>query len=56
MTLQFDHADDIPRQQGGPDSFTGTAYFQPVAANQECRLAANRVTFERGAQNVLARP
>jgi len=50
MSLQFEHADDIQRQQGSPDSFTGTAYFQPVATNPECQLGANRVTFEKGAR------
>src|SRR2546423_9722109 len=50
MSLQFEHADDIPRQQGAPDNFTGTAYFQPVATNEQCQLAASRVTFPKGAR------
>lgn len=50
MSLHFEHADDIPRQQGAPDNFTGTVYFQPVATNEECRLGTNRVTFEKGAR------
>jgi quercetin dioxygenase-like cupin family protein len=50
MSLHFEHADDIARQQGAPDNFTGTAYFQPIARNEACRLGANRVTFEKGAR------
>ena len=50
MSLSFEHADDIPRQQGAPDNFTGTAYFQPVAAEAACRLRAARVTFAPGAR------
>jgi quercetin dioxygenase-like cupin family protein len=50
MSLQFEHADDIPRQQGSAGNFTGTAYFQRVAANEACRLLAARVTFEKGAR------
>jgi quercetin dioxygenase-like cupin family protein len=50
MNFLFEHADDIPRQQGTPDHFTGTAYFQPVAANDACELGAARVTFEKGAR------
>jgi 4-carboxymuconolactone decarboxylase len=50
MSLQFDHADDIPRQQGEPDNFTGSVYFQPVATNEACELSTNRVTFAKGAR------
>jgi quercetin dioxygenase-like cupin family protein len=50
MSLQFEHADDLQRQQGAPGNFTGNAYFQPVASNQDCQLGANRVTFEKGAR------
>ena len=50
MSLQFEHADDIPRHQGAPDSFTGAAYFQPVATNEVCQLGASRVTFPNGAR------
>ena len=50
MSLDFERADNIPRRQGAPDNFTGTAYFQRVAANEACRLGANRVTFEKGAR------
>jgi quercetin dioxygenase-like cupin family protein len=50
MSILFEHADDIPRQQGAPDNFTGTVYFQPVAINEECRFRAARVTFEKGAR------
>jgi quercetin dioxygenase-like cupin family protein len=50
MSLHMEHANDIPRQQGASDNFTGAVYFQPVAANEECRLRAARVTFEKGAR------
>ncbi|MDQ3930771.1 MAG: cupin domain-containing protein [Chloroflexota bacterium] len=50
MSLQLEHMDDIPRRQGAPDNFTGTTYFQPVAANEACRLLIGRVTFEKGAR------
>ena len=50
MSLHFEHADDIPRQQGARDNFTGAAYFQPVAANEASQLAASRVTFPKGAR------
>ena len=50
MSLHFEHADDIPRQPGAPDSFTGTVYVQPVATNEDCQLRAARVTFEKGAR------
>ena len=50
MSLQFEHADDIPRQQGSPDYFTGTVYVQQVATNDACQLLVARVTFEKGAR------
>jgi 4-carboxymuconolactone decarboxylase len=50
MSLQFDHADDLPRQQGSPDSFTGTVYVQSVATNEAAQLGVGRVTFEKGAR------
>lgn len=50
MSLRFEHADDIPRQQGAPDNFTGTTYFQPIVTNEEGRLLIGRVTFEKGAR------
>src|SRR5689334_18058579 len=50
MTLHFEHADDLPRQQGASDNFTGTVYFQPVVINEACQLGGNRVTFAKGAR------
>lgn len=50
MTLHIEHTDDVPRQQGATDNFTGTVYFQPVAANEACQLRAARVTFDKGAR------
>jgi quercetin dioxygenase-like cupin family protein len=50
MSVDFEHADDIPRHQGAPDNFTGSAYFQPVVANPACELSGARVTFAQGAR------
>lgn len=50
MSLQHDHIDDIPPQPGASDNFTGTAYFQPVTANEAAELRIARVTFEKGAR------
>lgn len=50
MSILFEHGDDIPRQQGASDNFTGTVYIQPVAANNDCQLGIGRVTFEKGAR------
>jgi 4-carboxymuconolactone decarboxylase len=50
MSLQFEHLDDSPRQQGSPDYFTGDVYIQPVAINEGAELGANRVTFAKGAR------
>src|SRR5205085_5064130 len=50
MSLLFEHTDDLPRQHGAPNNFTGTAYFQPVATKEAGKLAASRVTFAKGAR------
>ncbi len=50
MSLHFEHADDITRQHGEADNFTGRVYFQPVAAHEACQLGTNRVTFAKGAR------
>jgi quercetin dioxygenase-like cupin family protein len=50
MSLQVERADDVPRQQGAPENFTGAVYFQRIAANEACQLGANRVTFRKGAR------
>jgi quercetin dioxygenase-like cupin family protein len=50
MSLHFEHTDDIPRRQGSPENFTGTAYFQPVFTGEDPRLLVGRVTFEKGAR------
>jgi quercetin dioxygenase-like cupin family protein len=50
MSLDFEHLDDTPRQDGASDSFTGDVYFQRVAADEEYRLGVNRVTFAKGAR------
>ncbi len=48
MSLFFEHADDLPAQQGGADNFSGTVHFRPVAAGQGEPVGVNRVTFQRG--------
>ena len=50
MSLDFEHADDIPPREGAPDNFTGITYFQPVVAAESPRVLAGRVTFEKGAR------
>jgi quercetin dioxygenase-like cupin family protein len=50
MNLLFEHVDTIQRQQGAPDNFTGTTYFQRVATNEACQLLVGRVTFGKGAR------
>ena len=51
MSLFFEHAADLPAQQGGAGDFTGTVHFRPVAARQGEPVSVNRVTFARGARS-----
>jgi quercetin dioxygenase-like cupin family protein len=48
MSLFFEHADDLPAQQGSADYFTGTVHVRMVAAGQGEPVAVGRVTFQRG--------
>ncbi len=48
MSIFFEHAEDLPAQQGGADDFTGTVHFRPVASGQGEPVSINRVTFQRG--------
>jgi 4-carboxymuconolactone decarboxylase len=50
MSLTIEHVEDLPRNTGAPTSFTGTSYFQKVAAAPDGSLSIARVTFERGAR------
>ena len=50
MSLTIEHADDLPRNVGGPTSFTGTSYYERVAAAADGSVGIARVTFERGAR------
>ena len=45
MSLFFEHAEDLPAQQGSADNFTGTVQVRQVAAGQG--VGVGRVTFER---------
>jgi quercetin dioxygenase-like cupin family protein len=48
MSLTIEHADDLPKHPGAPTNFTGTAWYQTVAAADDCPLHISRVTFEQG--------
>ncbi len=50
MNLTIENVDNLPKQPGAPTSFTGTAYFQTVAAAGDGSVTVSRVTFERGAR------
>src|SRR5947207_10058291 len=50
MSLEFTHADDLARQAGKPDYFTGAVTVQPVAAHEAAQFQAARVTFAAGAR------
>lgn len=48
MSIFFEHAKDLPAQQGSADNFTGAIQIRPVAASQGQPASVGRVTFERG--------
>ncbi len=48
MSMFFEHAEDLPAQQGSADNFTGTVHFRAVAAGQGEPVGVNRVTFQPG--------
>src|SRR5215216_5334577 len=48
MGIQFEHAEELPAQQGSADNFTGAVEVRMVAASQEGPASVGRVTFERG--------
>ncbi len=50
MSFIKEHADDIAREPGAPDKFTGNVYFQPVAATDSDPVRVARVTFAKGAR------
>jgi quercetin dioxygenase-like cupin family protein len=47
MSLFFEHAEDLPAQQGSADNFTGAVHVRMVAAGQREPVSVGRVTFER---------
>jgi quercetin dioxygenase-like cupin family protein len=47
---QDTNIDNVPKQQGASDNFTGTVYIQPFAKIDNGMIA--RVTFEKGARTV----
>jgi quercetin dioxygenase-like cupin family protein len=48
MSIQFEHAHDLPAQQGSANNFTGAVQVRMVAASQEEPASVGRVTFQRG--------
>jgi quercetin dioxygenase-like cupin family protein len=50
MSLTIDHIEDLPRNTGRPDNFTGAVYHQRVAAAPDGSMSVARVTFGQGAR------
>jgi quercetin dioxygenase-like cupin family protein len=50
MSLFFEHAEDLPAQQGSPANFTGTVHVRMVVPGQGQPVGVGRVTFEHGAR------
>ena len=51
--MKLKQAAEQPTQKGAPESFTGTAWQQPIAVGETARpLHVTRVTFEPGARTV----
>jgi 4-carboxymuconolactone decarboxylase len=48
MSIFFEHATDLPAQQGSAGNFTGAVQIRPVAASQGQPTSVGQVTFERG--------
>jgi len=48
MSISFEHADDLPAQQGSAGNFTGAVQVRMVAASQEGPAGVGRVTFQHG--------
>ena len=48
MSIQFEHAEDLPAQQGSADNFTGAVQVRMIAASHEGAASVGRVTFQRG--------
>jgi quercetin dioxygenase-like cupin family protein len=43
---------NIPKQQGSSDNFTGTVFVQPVSSAEEGPTLVARVTFQKGSHTV----
>ncbi len=50
MSLFFEHAADLPAQQGNADNFTGDVQVRLITAGQGAPANIGRVTFGRGAR------
>jgi quercetin dioxygenase-like cupin family protein len=48
MSISYEHAQDLPAQQGSADNFTGSVQVRRVAVSQEGPAGVGRVTFGRG--------
>jgi quercetin dioxygenase-like cupin family protein len=48
MSIQIEHADELPAQQGSAENFTGAVQVRMVAASQEGPASVEQVTFRRG--------
>ena len=48
MSINIEHAEDLPAQQGSADNFTGAVQVRSVAASQGQPMGVGQVTFERG--------
>jgi 4-carboxymuconolactone decarboxylase len=48
MSTFFEHAEDLPAQQGSTGNFTGTVQVRMIAAGQGQPVSVGRVTFQRG--------
>lgn len=48
MSISFEHAQDLPAQQGSAGNFTGDVQVRMVATSQEGPAGVGRVTFRHG--------
>ena len=52
MNTQQTTMNDIPKNQGAADNFSGTTFIQPITAIEHGPATIGRVTFEKGARTV----
>lgn len=48
MSIQLEHANDLPAQKGSTDNFTGDVQVRMVATSQEGSASVGQVTFGPG--------